>query len=293
MTIERKRKPLNQADYKMQIIADLGIKAVPGVATPQRMGIFECTECQTHVERNVQNAKKALYCKECATTAQKAAVSKPLIQSDFNMRIVEDLGMLKATPTSTKANRFAMFECTDCLQPFKARATGAVAKAQLTCKECANRCDRMHKHKLYPVWNGIKQRCYSPARKDYNRYGAIGVAMADEWKDDPTAFITWCEANGWEHGLAVDKDIKCRELNISPAIYSPETVTFVTPSANTREANGRLINQYTLEGEFVQAFTSAIEAGESLGLASGDSITNTCKQRQQTSAGFKWAYADV
>jgi hypothetical protein len=286
------RKPLNQAEYKMLIVKDLGVLHKPNMTQPKRYAIFACTVCGKHIERDVQNAKKSLYCAECAKEAQQKAITKPLLQSEFQMKIIKDLGMTTASELSTNVARYAIFECTECNTHFKARATGTTAKNQTKCIACASENKRMHTHPLYPVWNGIKQRCYSPSRKDYNRYGGIGVTMAPEWINDPAAFITWCTSNGWTKGLEVDKDIKCRELGISPAIYAPHTVSFITSSANTREACGRKIDQFTLEGIYLRSFDSAIEAAEFIGAPSGDTITNTCKNRQKTSYGYKWCYSN-
>ena len=54
------RKPLNQAEYKMLIIQDLGMVHKAGTAKPKRCAVFSCTVCGSHVERDVQNAKKTL-----------------------------------------------------------------------------------------------------------------------------------------------------------------------------------------------------------------------------------------
>lgn len=294
MTQHFNRVPLKQEDFIMRIIKDLGIVERPEKwKIPKRAVILECIDCKAHVEKDTSNGKTAKHCDECKNKHSSLARTKPLDQKEFTMKIIKDLGKTTASDTTTNLGRYAIFECTDCKLHFKARASGKTAKEQKTCNACALRSDRMYSHPLYPVWNGIKQRCYSPIRKDYHRYGALGVTMADEWVDDPAAFILWCENNGWKPGLAVDKDIKCRELSISPAIYSPATVTFVTPSQNAREASGVPINQYTLDGVYIKTFNSAIEAGESLGLKSGNTITNVCRKRQHTTAGFKWAYADT
>lgn len=40
----------------------------------------------------------------------------------------------------------------------------------------------------YRVWNQIKDRCYNEKRDCYKDYGARGITMSDEWKDDFEAF---------------------------------------------------------------------------------------------------------
>lgn len=286
------RKALNQAEYKMPIIKDLGILHKEGTKYPKRYAIFACTKCRIHIERDVQNARSMLYCSDCAKEARKTAITKPLIQSEYQMKIIKDLGRTKATPDSTKFGRYAIFECTECNEHFKARASGATARAQTKCIKCASTSKRMYKHPLYAIWNGIKQRCYSTKRKDYHNYGGKGVTMFEEWIDDPAAFINWCLDNGWSKELEIDKDIKSCELGISPAIYAPDTISFVTPSKNTRVASGRSIDQFSLDGEYIRTFESAADAGEFIGACSGDPITNTCRGRQKTSYGYKWCYND-
>ena len=218
---------------------------------------------------------------------------KPLKQEEFNMEIVEDLGSVP-TPNGKTNRRYAMFRCNTCKVPFKARASGRVIRAQKQCLDCRRTSTRGTSHSLYRVWNGIRQRCYTKTRKDYKRYGGVGVTMADVWKDNPSAFIEWCEENGWEQGLQVDKDIKCRELSISPAIYAPHTISFITPSENIVEAKGRKVNQYTLNWEFIREFPSLADASEFLGRTRSNTlgVQYACTGVYKQSGGFKWKYAD-
>lgn len=279
------RTPLNQEHYAMKIVKDLGMVATN--SKPVRKAIFECSSCGAHEERIAQNSKKSLFCTTCQKREHARSLWKPLNQSDYKVRILEDKFIY---PKPTEARR-ALVECTKCLKPFNMIVSTPMSKKQLLCGACHLEPTQNTSHPLYPIWNGIKQRCYSPKRKDYHRYGGIGVTMADEWKEDVNAFITWCEVNGWKPGLQVDKDIKCVEQNITPHIYSPETVTFVSASINVRAAVGRKVNQLTLTGEFIRSYDSAIEAGLDAGLKSGDPITNVCKGRAKTSAGYKWEYS--
>ena len=75
-------------------------------------------------------------------------------------------------------------------------------------------------------------RCYSPKDISYKHYGAKGVTVCKEWLDDRVAFITWGEANGYAEGLVLDKDYLSAKLDVSPAMYSPDTCQFVTRSQN-------------------------------------------------------------
>lgn len=41
----------------------------------------------------------------------------------------------------------------------------------------------------YQTWSGIKKRCYNPSEPGYENYGARGITMCDEWRDDFEAFF--------------------------------------------------------------------------------------------------------
>lgn len=217
---------------------------------------------------------------------------KPLIQEEFKMKIIEDLGKTTANENTTALARYAIFECTICEEHFKARASGSTAKNQTSCKACTRSESQNYKHPLYAIWNGIKQRCYSNKRKDYHKYGGIGVTMCDEWKYDSDSFIKWCIENGWRENLVVDKDIKCREMNISPTIYSPETISFITTQKNAEEANAKTVLQFTKENIFVKEYVSCVEAGKQFGTNNKSVIANACRGISKTAYGFVWKYKE-
>ena len=37
-------------------------------------------------------------------------------------------------------------------------------------------------------------RCYDSTRPGYELYGGRGISICDEWRDDPTSFLTWCDS---------------------------------------------------------------------------------------------------
>lgn len=44
-----------------------------------------------------------------------------------------------------------------------------------------NRTHGMRKTPEYNIWNGMKQRCYNPACREYPYYGERGIFICDEW----------------------------------------------------------------------------------------------------------------
>lgn len=54
---------------------------------------------------------------------------------------------------------------------------------------------------IYQKWLDIKKRCYNVNSKDYKNYGARGILMCDEWKDDFMNFYNWAIKNGYNEHL--------------------------------------------------------------------------------------------
>lgn len=215
---------------------------------------------------------------------------QPLIQENYVMKIIQDLGQVTSKSNPKRTVRHAIFECPVCKQHFEARAVGSKSHTQASCSSCTG-THNLSKHPLYAIWNGIRQRCYNPKRKDYHRYGGAGVTMDPLWKDDVNAFITWCLANGWNNSLVIDKDIKSKALGISP-IYSPDTLSFITLQENAKAANAKAVSQYTLDNVFIQDHESCTDAALSLGKdkTAKSSIANCCREVANTAFGFKWKF---
>ena len=85
--------------------------------------------------------------------------------------------------------------------------------------------DGRKKHPLYDKWRSMIQRCTNPNVPRYKYYGGRGIKICDEWLEDPFAFYKWCEDNGYEKGLEID-----REDNEGD--YTPDNCRFVTRREN-------------------------------------------------------------
>lgn len=69
----------------------------------------------------------------------------------------------------------------------------------------ANRKHGMAHTPLFAVWNSMKQRCSNPHNEKYSQYGGRGITVCKQWKHDFMNFYDWAMANGYKHGLSIDR----------------------------------------------------------------------------------------
>ena len=91
--------------------------------------------------------------------------------------------------------------------------------------------------RLYAIWHGMKERCYTRTNKDYKNYGERGIAICDEWKNDYAAFREWAKLNGYKDGLTIER----KDYN---ADYCPENCTWITLAEQTRNKRNNVKVQY-------------------------------------------------
>ena len=94
--------------------------------------------------------------------------------------------------------------------------------------------------RLYTIWNSMKQRCYTKSCTSYKRYGARGISMCDEWKNNYMEFYNWAIQNGYSDNLTIDRI----DTNGN---YEPSNCRWATYKEQAN--NTRKIKRYTFNGE--------------------------------------------
>lgn len=64
---------------------------------------------------------------------------------------------------------------------------------------------RKQKERLYNIWNGMKNRCFNEKDKNYKNYGARGITVCQQWKEDYGLFRKWAMENGYNDNLTIDR----------------------------------------------------------------------------------------
>jgi hypothetical protein len=102
---------------------------------------------------------------------------------------------------------------------------------------------------LYQKFKDIRQRCYNEDHPAYERYGARGITVCDQWKEDYVAFAKWAlplvRAYKQEHGTVVGMSIDRID---NDGNYEPDNCEFIPAVENTRRmhaAHGHNVQEVT------------------------------------------------
>ena len=105
----------------------------------------------------------------------------------------------------------------------------------------------------YSIWIGIKERCFNPHSEDFARYGARGITMAPEWRNNFPVFLAHMGPRpSPKHSVGRKKNALG---------YEPDNVRWEIPEEQARnKTNTRYI-------EFNGMRKSHVEWAEHLGLS--------------------------
>lgn len=96
--------------------------------------------------------------------------------------------------------------------------------------------------RLYKIWIGMKYRCNEPSVPHYHNYGGRGIRVCDEWSSSYESFREWALANGYAHGLTIDRinndgnyePDNCRWSTLKEQSNNKRDTIFVTAWGDTK-----------------------------------------------------------
>lgn len=129
---------------------------------------------------------------------------------------------------------------------------------------------------LYGRLDAMIQRCYNPKHREYRNYGARGITVCDEWKQNPQAFFDHVSQlpNFGQPSYTIDR--------IDNSLgYTPGNVRWASPTE--QNINRRVTRFYTFNGQSMPLTEWAKTIGVSerslrFRLRSGWSIERTLSQ---------------
>ena len=130
-------------------------------------------------------------------------------------------------------------KCNECGGTFIRRLTRIKQGTQ-----CKHTITHWNNERIGKIFNCMISRCSNINDKDYRWYGAKGVEVCAEWRNNPLKFEEWAITHGYRDNLTIDRIDSAKD-------YSPENCRWITLSENTRRAgkvNWITVNDITLTG---------------------------------------------
>lgn len=98
-----------------------------------------------------------------------------------------------------------------------------------------------HGTAVYGLWASMVGRCEIQTKSQYKYYGARGIKVCDEWRENPKEFCEWALANGYKAGMELDR------IDVNDN-YFPGNCQFITHKENCAPRKRRLrVNNRTGE----------------------------------------------
>lgn len=111
-----------------------------------------------------------------------------------------------------------------------------------------------HSHdRLYNIWRTAKSRCTNPQDKDFERYGARGIVMCNEWtgSNGLENFIGWSMSNGYQDNLSIDR------IDNSKG-YSPDNCRWVTMKKQQNNRRNNHIITYNGKSQTISQWSEEL-----------------------------------
>ena len=198
------------------------------------------------------------------------------------MKIVNDLGLLAPTATSTYKTRFVIAICPECDEEFTAqlRSINSGHTKSCGCLKKTNKKIVTTKYlkeshpRVYSIWKNMRNRCRNTKIKQAVNYSLKGITVCDEWNSFEK-FLEWSLANGYKSDLTIDRIIvnegyspsNCRWATIkeqcenTELLRSTNTSGYRGVSLRNDKFMARATNNITKERVYLGKFNTAEEAG--------------------------------
>lgn len=124
-------------------------------------------------------------------------------------KLIQDLGMLYATEKSKRKSRYGIFKCPYCNNSFKSQISNIKNNHTKSCgcfkKDRIGKYENLSKTRIYSIFNDIRKRTLNKKHSTYKFYGAKGITICKEWRNDFIVFYKWAMDNGYDDTLTIER----------------------------------------------------------------------------------------
>lgn len=133
--------------------------------------------------------------------------------------------------------------------------------------------------RLYKIWIGLRARCNNPNDKDFDKYGARGIKVCEEWQNTPKEFIEWALNNGYADDLSIDR------IDVNKG-YSPDNCRWANAVTQMRNRRVEKTNKLGVKGVYYEKDRGKYRVtiglnGKQIKVGRYDTLEEATKARQQ------------
>lgn len=185
-------KPVPEVMNGFKVIKDLGRSREN---SRNRYLIVVCKVCNKEFETCITSINRI---KSCGCVPAREAKN---LESEINgFKILKDLGY-------ENGSRRAIVICKGCQKEYEVDPNKLRYRNNCGCVKKGVIATRYNKicPRLIQTYKHMVSRCYCESNKDFYNYGARGITVCDDWKNDRNIFIEWAFKNGYQDDLTIDR----------------------------------------------------------------------------------------
>jgi hypothetical protein len=138
---------------------------------------------------------------------------------------------------------FVTYTCGTCGKDRHVKYRQGTTNYHKDCHSCAGKKNNVARWatthggngtKIYRMWCGMKQRCYTPTSQSYRFYGGRGIKICDDWLDFAT-FRDWSMSHGYtENKMELHRKKSNRD-------YCPENCEWLPMKEHRRKTTNAVV----------------------------------------------------